>query len=167
MKKKSFIIVAVAMGAFLISASMIHAATHYVQGYSAVDGREIRWGGSTKYSNQWNKAIDTWNALGKINITPDTFWTIEDVRVIDINRSDGKWAVWAGGYEYSTRSVYLNEYNLAGDNSYEIQNTTTHELGHALGLDHHPLYGNIMYEEQTDKTYLGLQDKGDYAYLYP
>jgi hypothetical protein len=62
-------------------------AANYLQGYSSVDGREIRWSGVTSYSNAFTTAISTWNLLGKINIAPDTIYTLEDLVVSDYSDS--------------------------------------------------------------------------------
>lgn len=139
-------------------------ATHYVLGYSSVDDREIRWGGSTKYSSEWNSSISTWNALGEINIAPDTIWTIEDLTVDDVYRSDVQ---WTGRWIYSVGAdeLELNEYYLDNSTTNQKKNTITHELGHSLGLAH-SYSGNIMYYVQTSQTSLGSQDISDYDYLW-
>ena len=162
--KKKYLIVATFVISFFCSVGVVYA-THYILGYSSVDSGEIRWGGHTTYSTPWNKAIATWNALGKINITPDTIYTYEDLRVKGVDRS---WVTWTGRYIYSigTDTIQLNRYYLDSDRSGEQQNTATHELGHSLGLDDHEIYGNIMYYAQTSQTALGSQDIDDYGYLW-
>ena len=47
----------------------------------------------------------------------------------------------------------------------EIQNTATHELGHALGLAH-SRKNNIMYTAQTRQILLGSDDKDSYDEAY-
>ncbi len=143
-------------------------AAHYVTGYSSVDGNEIAWGGSTIYSTEWTSAISTWNALGKVNITPDTIYTIEDLTVSDVNSSTGAWAATASIWTYRSGAdkIQLNKYYLSSLSSSKRQNSCTHELGHALGLAH-SISGNIMYLAQTTQTTLGSQDTSDYSYLYP
>lgn len=142
-------------------------ATHYVLGYSAVDENEIRWGGSTTYSTQWNSSISTWNALGKVNIAADTVWTYQDLTVSDVNSSTGSWAGVTGRYSNSSGSdtLKLNKYYLGDDTSAQKQNTASHELGHALGLAH-STSGNLLYSTQTSQTSLGSQDRDDYGYLW-
>lgn len=139
---------------------------HYVSGSSSVDNREIRWDGTTQYLNQWYAAINTWNALGNINIATDTLSTILDLEVSDLNESD---LVWVGLWTHrpiGADSLQLNEYYLQYNTVEEIQNTITHELGHALGL-HHSYTGNIMYYRQNSQTSVGGQDESDYYYLWP
>jgi len=147
--------------AFLLLANVAQA--HFL-GYSSVDDGEIRWGGSTTYSSQWNAGISTWNGLDPIDILPDTWWTYEDLTVSDVNRSD---VGWVGRYINSVGSddIELNRYYLDNDTSAQKQNTTTHELGHALGLAH-SFSGNVMYYAQTSQTALGSHDISDYNYLW-
>ncbi len=149
--------------ALLFLATAPFAYAHFL-GYSSVDGGEIRWGGSTQYSTQWNSAISTWNALGAVNIAPDTIFTIEDLTVIDTNQGDSG---WTGLYTNTAGAddIYLNTYYLSGNTSAQRQNTCTHELGHSLGLAH-SLSGNVMYASQTSQTSLGTHDVSDYNELY-
>lgn len=147
---------------FLASTSFVHA--HFL-GYSSVDAGEIRWGGSTQYSSAWSGGISTWNALGLVNIAPDTIWTYEDLTVSDVNRSDVSWVGQYTYYSWTTDTIQLNAYYLNNDTSAERQNTTTHELGHSLGLAH-SFSGNVMYAYQTSQTSLGSHDISDYNELY-
>lgn len=142
---------------------MSFVRAHFL-GYSSVDAGEIRWGGSTQYSSAWSNGISTWNALSSVNIAPDTIWTYEDLTVSDVNRSD---VSWVGQYAYSwaTDALKLNSYYLNNDTPAERQNTTTHELGHSLGLAH-SFSGNVMYSYQTTQTSLGSHDISDYNQLY-
>ena len=162
---KKFFIIPLLVLFFSASAAF---ATNYVSGYSSVDAGEIRWGGSTIYSTQWNGAIGTWNALPNgVNIAPDNFWTYEDLRVSDVNSSTGSWTGVTGKYIYSlgTDNLKLNTYYLNANSNSRRQNTATHELGHALGLAH-SFSGNILYYAQTTQTALGTQDVTDYTFLW-
>lgn len=162
MKKILFVLTLVLVFAFSVCGA--YADTHYVLGYSSVDGGEIRWGGSTRYLTQWNAGISTWNALGRINIAPDTIWTYEDLRVSDISMPDSG---WSGRYRNSvgTDTLQLNIFYMNRVTSARKQNIITHELGHALGLAH-SISGNIMYATQVTQTSLGTQDVSDYNYLW-
>lgn len=46
----------------------------------------------------------------------------------------------------------------------ERRHIVTHELGHALGLDH-SIKANVMYDKEFNYK-LGTQDKKDYHYLW-
>lgn len=161
--KNKLLFVGVSIFTFFASFSTAYAV-NYVLGYSAVDEREIRWGGATVYANQWNSAIATWNARGRVNIAPDNAWTYEDLRVSDINRADQH---WTGAYDRraGTDTLRFNIFYLVGKTNNQRQNTATHELGHALGLAH-SVRGNIMFDTQTSQLVLGPQDIVDYTFLW-
>jgi len=165
MKKK---ILLLSLALFMLTASFANAA-HYLTGVSSVDAGEIRWGGSTVYSTQWYAAIYTWNALNKIKVAPDDWYTYEDLTVSDVNRGDGEWYNVAGRYthySYMTDTIKLNQAYLNRYTVLQRQMTATHELGHAHGLNDHAISGNVMYRSVTSRTQLGTQDISDYRYLW-
>ena len=165
MKKETIL---VSLTLFMLTTSMTNAA-HYLIGVSSVDSGEIRWGGSTVYSTQWYGAIYTWNALNKISIAPDNWYTYEDLRVSDVNRADGEWynvPARYTHYSYMTDTIKLNQSYLNRYNVLQRQMVATHELGHAHGLNDHSIYGNVMYRSVTSQTQLGTQDVSDYRYLW-
>ena len=148
-------------------ATIIYAA-HYVTGQDSVDNGEIRWDSSTVYSSQWNYAVSKWNEQGDINIAPDTWYTNKDLDVYDVNRP---WASYYGQWIYYNSAWYSDEiqFNVAKLNNKtnnQQKYTAMHELGHALGLEHHSIYGNVMKSGIDSQTYLGPQDKSDYNYLW-
>ena len=164
MKSGSWIALIVIFSLFYSDAAQ--AATTYLQGYSAVDGTAIEWGGTTTYATQCSSAISTWNARGKINITPDTIWTLEDLTFSDVN-STASWYNWYGKYQQRTGAdaLWLNKAYMGSLSSTKKQSVCTHELGHSLGLAH-SIINNVMYATSWD-TALGTQDKSDYSSLYP
>lgn len=145
---------------------------HFVQDFWAVDtteffgSKEIRWGGSTTYSNAWDAATSTWNALGAVNIAPDDIWHWEDLTLSDVTLSD---VVWAGQYDPNGNdSLKFNTFWMDSFTDGMKQNVVIHELGHALGLGHSYL-GNTMYLEVSPSnvtTTLGNQDITDYNYCW-
>ena len=60
------------------------ASAHFI-GVSAVDDMEIRYGGSTKYTDAQSNSFSKQNNLGKVNIAPDNIWTWEDLTYEDVN----------------------------------------------------------------------------------
>lgn len=118
--------------ALLISTAAM--AVHFT-GYDSVDGTEIRFDDHTSYDVARSWAATQWNALGAINIAPDTIYTISDLDWQDVNRSD---VAWNGAYSPSG-VIYLNSHFLAAYTEFQRSAIATHELGHALGLGDHSL----------------------------
>jgi hypothetical protein len=135
---------------------------HYVDPtITSVTGQQLTYTASTTYSGELVNTISTWNALNKINLLSAT--TTPDVTIQDEDRSD---LSEKGHYDYIAHEIDLNTYFLNSQGTDLIQNTITHELGHALGLDH-SYTGNVMYFAQSTQTTLGPQDVSDYNYLWP
>lgn len=102
---------------------------------SAVDSGEIRWGGSTKYSWEWQDARGAWNQLSPVDILPDTIYTYEDLKISDV---DSHYLGYWGAYipSLGTDDLELNEYFMDGGSYGNRAHIVSHELGRALGLDH-------------------------------
>lgn len=143
----------------------ITASAHFL-GFSAVDEMEIRYGGSTQYTTAQSHSFSTWNALGKVNIAPDTIWTWEDLTYGDYYDSS------TGTYGYYTYNPYdsdiikFNQYWFNQIPTDYQKKTAMHELGHALGLDH-SYNPNVMVSGPRSYTQLGSHDIEDYNTLYP
>lgn len=147
------------------------AETKHKLGYSSVDSGEIRWGGSTKYTTAWNHAVSTWNALGKVNIAPDTAWTIEDLTISDVNKPSETWTGLYTYYPLLADTIQFNTANMdaSGRTTNHNKKTATHELGHALGIGDHyeSSYSSIiMYGYSSDVTSLKQHDKDDYHSIH-
>jgi hypothetical protein len=125
---------------------------------------------NTSFLDELGMASSTWNALGKVSIVGTTTSSASVVEVQDTSETDGADLAfkgqWFGPNDEPANTIQLNRYYLDSESSAQIQNTITHELGHALGLDHSYL-GNVMFLGQTNRTSLGPQDINDYNYLWP
>lgn len=101
----------------------------------SVDGREIRYTQSTRYSREFFLARDDWNALGRINILGDSATTINDLHVSDVNRST---VTWSGYWQASAGQddIWLNGHFLANYSYPRVRMVIGHEIGHALRLGH-------------------------------
>lgn len=142
-------------------------AVNYLQGSDSVDDWEIRWGGSTKYTTEWNNAISVWNNHGSINIAPDTAYTYEDLTVDDVYavNSGWSWRMWtsAGSDDLELNTYYLD---MSVYTSVNDQHTIAHELWHSLGLAHHSLSWNMLQSGRQSNITVWSQDEKDYDYLW-
>ncbi|MDV0447389.1 hypothetical protein MsAg5_12770 [Methanosarcinaceae archaeon Ag5] len=168
--KMKFKIIFISLAILLITNVASACSYHMPLGDDAVDwGRGIQWGGNTTYISQWNSSVSTWNAMGKVAISKDTWSTIEDLYLVDVN-SPG--VNIPSGYANSTRSangtpyIQLNTALMGTYTSAEKQKCLTHELGHALGINEININGNIMCQGRSSQTSLGIKDKDVYRCIW-
>jgi hypothetical protein len=145
-------------------------SAHYLTGVtSAVNSsKKVRWrwkaGSASTTATQLNNAVSTWDARGYVNfVATTTNLTLEVEELYDtLGDYAGTYNPWV-----TPRRVIMNTYAMSDNTAAEIEQDWTHELGHALGLDHsyignimyYTLYGNLM-------TTLGVQDISDYAFCW-
>lgn len=129
---------------------------------SVNSSKEIRWewatGSTQTYGTQLTAAISTWNARGAVNII-----STSSGRTLITKETNDPLFDWSGSYTFGDRPPLLeiNTGKLFDNTSDEIQNTWTHELGHALGLGHSYI-DNVLYYINSPQTTLGTQDILDY-----
>ena len=125
------------------------------------------WYADTNYYWEVRWAMNLWNAYRPGVIREDSFSTINDVSIFDINSST---AGYYGCTDKSTNTIYFNIYSMNKLNSYEKKSVAAHEFGHALGLDHNSLNENaVMTDIEEFPTVLDIDDKDSYdaaALLY-
>lgn len=159
--KKVVVSCVLAIGLFILGNDTSSSAKSYISDWDLVDiGKHLDVDGDSAYMNYVWSAKKTWNSYKSGVIRKDSIRVIEDVYVTDISKSNG-----STGITYSSGKIELNKYYLKDCVGIEIQNTVTHELGHALGLEHSTV-NNIMYRAQTRQTSLGSNDKDSYDAAY-
>jgi hypothetical protein len=143
------------------------ASAHFI-GNDSVDGGEIRWGtakGTTGWTSARNHSISVWNGMGVIYIAGDTTSTVEDLSFKDVDRPD---VTWSGSWLPQTGAdvISYNDYFFFDFEPEQRMHTALHEMGHALGIDHHDLAGNVLRSGYWFYTQLGEHDKADYRTLW-
>jgi hypothetical protein len=131
-------------------------------GWDLVDsGKHCDWGGSTAYSSAWVHGLYQWNGCdyGEV-IRLDTIWTIKDLNVSDYYEQSNTIAV-TGFLGY----IKFNTYQMDSLSYDQKECAATHELGHALGINHLSV-GDIMYTYVQDITELSFYDKATFDMAY-
>jgi hypothetical protein len=132
--------------------------------YSSVVDGQIHWNGTTTYSTAFNDSVAAWNSLSRVNIVPAS--GTAEVTISDFTNEDYPYVAYWKPLPSVPDELKMNNYHMTQTSAAEKQNIITHELGHALGLEHSYL-GNIMYLFAGTQTALGPQDLDDYYSLWP
>ncbi len=123
--------------------------------WSLVKGKDLHWRNNSKYTTQLNQAISTWNGYSSGTIKVFTS-TNTDVVVSDYSENSS-----VAGVTSPQRTIKLNKKQMDNLTATQKRNVTTHEFGHALGLDH-STKGNVLYAYVSSVITLGQSDKDSF-----
>jgi predicted Zn-dependent protease len=164
MKKRILLV----MGVMTILIFPTSVFAGHFSGISSVDGKEIRYEDYTSYDDAKQWAIDKWNALGKVNIAPDAWWTYSDLYFMDIDDPLTPYPAYWDSRTYVHQLVF-NTDKLKTKGDFYRRLAATHEMGHALGIDDHyesEYYYTLMYYAATTVNVPTTHDKEDYNTLW-
>jgi hypothetical protein len=128
------------LAGMLLAVVLPGSANAHFLGGNSVDAGEIRYDDHTKWDDSRNHGINQWNSLGSVDMRPDNAWTYTDLDIGDYDENDGRCGYYT--YEPGADDVHLNTRYYNGYSDYVRRACTTHEFGHAYGLDH-------SYEDQV------------------
>lgn len=100
---------------------------------SSTSPSEIRWDEGSEYDHAIAHANAAWNALGRVTILPDKWFTVKDLEWFDVDRCDYTWLGWWQWQPGGADDIYFNRCHVDRTNAPAV---AAHELGHALGLAH-------------------------------
>lgn len=152
---------------FLVSAS--DPTTYTTDGESkgvvltlSTGGRELRYGGTTKYTTELNAAVTMWNnESGRVTTRRD-----DTFPKIIIGEDSVPGGTWDGRTNTTMGTLRLNTANLDTRSSAYRQHVIAHEMGHAQGLAH-DCTTQLMDPVSSTVNHLGVIDQYAYRTLYP
>lgn len=159
MVKLKILITSIVVMAVLALNSSSYAA---LLGWDLVDsGKHLDWDSNSKYTSSINSAVGLWEGYKPGIIRPDSILVVEDVFLSDYYQVSSTMAVTS-----SAGTIKFNDYHYATMTSSQRIKTTTHEFGHALGLDHTWGSLDIMQQGKLSITSLSSTDKSSYDAAY-
>jgi hypothetical protein len=132
------------------------------QGWDLVDsGKHMDYDGNSSYMSSVTAGASTWNAYKSGVIRKDSLLVIQDVYISDYTETSDTL-----GFTNSAGVMKFNTYNFSTMTSAQRQKTATHELGHALWLDHTNGTNDVMRQGKLSTTSLSSTDKASYDASY-
>ncbi len=163
MKRRIVLFLSLLFAMIFSFSTLSYAAEYSLQSWWLIDsGKHLDWDGSSNYMREWYNAVNTWNAYKPGVIRVDTWKTINDVTIQDKGKCDG--CTLATTWSYGKMVFYQDEMDTL--TSTQRQATITHEIGHALGIDHNKKDTSIMRQGVKNFTALDKIDKEAYDAAY-
>lgn len=161
---KKFLCLAIIAIICVFSAQHVHAwYTYYFQSWDLVDsGKHLDWDGSTVYLNEFNYGVSQWNSQISGVIRKDTAFITEDVAIMDVFAGNNG----VPAETFLAGSIKFNRSLMDGYNTVFKKYITTHELGHALRLDHRYDLTSIMQATVQGYCTLNNDDITHFQYAY-
>lgn len=130
-------------------------------------GKHLDYTDNSKYTSYINQAINTWESYKSGIIRKDTLTTVNDVTFSDVESLGVDAAGLTINAQTSKSGTIKFSTNVMDSFSSEKKlNVVTHEIGHALRLDHRNESDSVMYSYATTNTSLSTGDKRNYDAAY-
>lgn len=153
--------ITVAMALSLVTNYSKVCAATYVQNWNLVDsGKHLDYDGNSIYMGNIIVGVGKWEMHRSGVIRKDSLTVIQDVYVSDTTRNDG-----VIGVTSPRGTIEFNKNLMEQVDSVYRSRVATHELGHALGLDH-STSSDIMYAYTIKTSTLSENDKNSYDHAY-
>lgn len=158
-----------ALGATSVAAALALAASAVAPAsagtsllsWDLVDGgKHLDWDSNSIYTTEIYYAVNLWESHRVGVIRPDTASVVQDVFVSDYYQ-----VTTTAGVTSSAGTLKLNKYRMQPYSWSQRRNLTSHEFGHALGLDHNTS-ADVMYKYVTSNTRLTTNDRASYNASY-
>ncbi len=125
------------------------------------DGKHLDWDSDTKYISSVQSGVNLWEGNRSGVIRPDSIFVVQDVFISDYYEVSTTM-----GYTSYNGTIKFNDYHFEDMTFAQRIKTATHELGHALGLDHTNGTNDIMKQGKLSITSLSSTDKSSYDEAY-